>query len=97
MSRWFHGVLSSPEAEQKLTRGGVGSFLVRYSSQPGAFTLSCVSATAGITSYRLLQPLGCGQGFVLDNEHRYPSLVLLVQALEGACRVVSWHTRVRSV
>ncbi len=41
--RWFHGVLSSPEAEQKLTRGGVGSFLVRYSTRsPGAFSIHYV-------------------------------------------------------
>lgn len=63
-------------------REGVGAFLVRYSSQPGAFTLSRMSS-AGIDSLRILQPAGCGHGFVLDDEHRYPSLQLLVEALQG--------------
>lgn len=83
MIRWFHGNLSAADAERLLLREGVGSFLVRYSSQPGAFTLSRMSSS-GIDSLRILQPGGCGHGFVLDDEHRYPTLPLLVQALQGS-------------
>jgi len=87
-ARWFHGDISAEDAEKLLTREGVGSFLVRHSSQPGAFTLSRMSSS-GIDSLRILQPTGCGHGFVLDDEHRYPSLLLLVQALQGTRTLVT--------
>jgi len=82
IGRWFHGDIDASSAAQLLSAEGPGSFLVRYSSQPGAFTLSSMSSS-GLSSLRILQPSGCGCGFVLDDEHRFPTLSLLVEALKG--------------
>jgi len=41
---WFFGHLSNEEAQIKLAPGSKeGTFLVRFSSQPGAFTISRVA------------------------------------------------------
>jgi len=43
--KWFHGFITSDQARELLVKFPKGSFLVRFSSQPGCFTLSAVVST----------------------------------------------------
>lgn len=42
LHRWFHGDIEASEAEQFLTGKKPGTFLIRFSSQPGFFAGSYV-------------------------------------------------------
>lgn len=43
---WFHGDVATADAERLLaTRNVEGTFLVRFSSQPGAYTVSCLRSS----------------------------------------------------
>jgi serine/threonine protein kinase len=74
--RWFHGDLSTRDAEVRLVGKGVGAFLVRFSTfAAGTFTLSRVSKDGSLNHQRILyQP---GTGFLLHNR-AYPSLDVLL-------------------
>jgi hypothetical protein len=46
MTRWFHGFLSSQEAERLLERQPAYTFLIRFSkSKPGSFAIAYVDAS----------------------------------------------------
>ena len=45
--RWFHGPRELKSSVQLLTNRPIGTFLVRFSRQPGAYTVSKVISTTG--------------------------------------------------
>ena len=53
--KWFFGDLSAEEAVSLLRGKPVGTFLVRFSSNPGDFTISYVSSTGRIFHTRIIQ------------------------------------------
>jgi serine/threonine protein kinase len=75
-NNWFHGDISTKEAENRLIAKGPGAFLIRFStSAPGTYTMSKVSRDGSINHQRILyQP---GAGFFIHNKI-YPSLEALV-------------------
>lgn len=48
MLRWFHGDIEGSEAEELLRNKKVGTFLIRFSSQPGFFAGSYVDASNNV-------------------------------------------------
>eukprot|EP01094_Clydonella_sp_ATCC50884_P010174 TRINITY_DN1974_c0_g3_i4.p1 TRINITY_DN1974_c0_g3~~TRINITY_DN1974_c0_g3_i4.p1 ORF type:complete len:483 (-),score=174.14 TRINITY_DN1974_c0_g3_i4:1872-3320(-) len=83
---WFHGDITTAQAETQLNRRDPGTFLVRFSTLVGHYTISRACEDR-ITHQRVLQDK---PGFLYNNE-RYESLVELVKAaapelgLEHAC------------
>jgi len=75
---WFHGNISTPEAESRLSGKGAGTFLIRFStSSPGAFTISKVAPNKSINHQRIIYRVG--RGFELGNNVVYHSLDDLVK------------------
>jgi len=50
---WFHGDLDSDKTEVKLKGKPAGTFLVRYSSSPGCFTISKKEESRRVKQYRV--------------------------------------------
>eukprot|EP00007_Cunea_sp_BSH-02190019_P003786 CAMPEP_0174239006 /NCGR_PEP_ID=MMETSP0417-20130205/13160_1 /TAXON_ID=242541 /ORGANISM="Mayorella sp, Strain BSH-02190019" /LENGTH=614 /DNA_ID=CAMNT_0015317901 /DNA_START=276 /DNA_END=2116 /DNA_ORIENTATION=- len=74
--RWFHGDIAAQKAMDMLTGQLPGTFLVRFSSQPGCFTISSVDPTRRVVHQRVI--FEAGQGYVFWN-NRYPTLKKLLQ------------------
>ncbi|MDP2435104.1 MAG: SH2 domain-containing protein, partial [archaeon] len=55
---WFHGFISGPKATKDLIDKEPGTFMVRFSSQPGSFAVSRVSRSKQITHVRVLHERG---------------------------------------
>jgi len=56
---WFHGNLSSQDAEKKLSKQKKGTFLVRFSArEPGSYALSAVSQGGRMKHYRVYHKPG---------------------------------------
>jgi hypothetical protein len=72
---WFHGGISQVEAENRLARRAVGTFLVRFSSSQGNYTVSKYCANSTIAHQRIIRVPG--QGFIINNKC-YAGLVELV-------------------
>ena len=51
---WFHGDIDAKMAGERLINGAPGSFLVRFSSIAGCFTVSCTDSTRAIKHYRVV-------------------------------------------
>merc|ERR1712137_131792 len=76
---WFHGDIGQVEAENRLAKREVGTFLIRFSSIVGCFTISKVCERA-ITHQRIIHHPG--QGFSIN--HRFScSIVHLVENYAG--------------
>eukprot|EP01087_Luapelamoeba_hula_P002896 TRINITY_DN1270_c0_g1_i2.p1 TRINITY_DN1270_c0_g1~~TRINITY_DN1270_c0_g1_i2.p1 ORF type:complete len:683 (-),score=166.80 TRINITY_DN1270_c0_g1_i2:47-2095(-) len=90
--QWFHGAISSEDAEKRLKTGGAqdpdkkkGYFLVRLSSNPqSCFTISRFDKRGAIVHQRITRDKGLGHYLIkVDKDvHRYESLVELVDDLE---------------
>eukprot|EP00045_Choanoeca_perplexa_P005783 m.48537 g.48537 ORF g.48537 m.48537 type:complete len:412 (+) comp13292_c0_seq1:132-1367(+) len=76
---WFAGPVSREDCDSLLLRPGnpPNAFLVRASSTPGAYVMSCVVA-GKVTHFRIGQ--AGGMYFVVTGEH-FPSIVLLIDSL----------------
>ncbi|KAL6056545.1 Dual specificity protein kinase [Balamuthia mandrillaris] len=74
---WFHGDIASKEAEEKLQLCKPGAFLIRFSSQPGCFTISSITKKRKIVHQRIMY--NPGKGFTFW-ENRYSSLSNLIKA-----------------
>jgi hypothetical protein len=73
---WFHGHVSTPEAQTRLANTPAGCFLVRFSSQEhGSYTISLVTPAGAIRHQRVRH---VGNAFLLQNQ-RYPSLRAVVE------------------
>merc|ERR1712137_1357449 len=56
---WFHGHISSSDAEKKLATAKKGTFLFRFSSSdPGCFAISTVSNVGTIKHFRIFHRPG---------------------------------------
>lgn len=73
---YFHGEITTKEAVDKLVGLESGSFLVRFSQQPGFFAISLKEADGRITHYRVEM---VGSRAVLDG-NAYDSVRALVRA-----------------
>jgi len=81
---WFHGDISTSEAENRLITKDVGTFLVRFStSAPGAFTISKVSPNKSIHHLRIVKVRDeySGQDFFVVQNQRYTSLIELINGV----------------
>jgi serine/threonine protein kinase len=73
---WFHGHVSTPEAQTRLANTPAGCFLVRFSSQEhGSYTISLVTPAGAIRHQRVRH---VGNAFLLQNQ-RYPTLRAVVE------------------
>jgi len=80
IKKWFHGNITTKDAEICLLSKGPGAYLVRFStSAPGTYTLSKVSRDGSINHQRIVyQQLPNGQtGFSINNK-MYPTLDALI-------------------
>jgi SH2 domain len=80
---WFHGDIDQREAVKRLSKRPVGSFLARFSSQPGAFTVSRVDANGGIVHARVQRD---EEGKFLDGGQVFPSLRVLLEETPEECQ-----------
>ena len=78
--RWFHGDLGRVEAETRLAQREPGTFLVRFSSIVGYFTITRISSDGHIFHQRIVQTPG--QNFRV-NYRTFPSLVELIDNSTG--------------
>jgi hypothetical protein len=79
MHEWFHGDVTTSEAEDRLADKPAGTFLVRFSSsEPGAFTISKVSSFGAIAHQRIIHP--AGEPAFTINSCTYARLDELVEA-----------------
>jgi len=76
---WFHGDTDTDSAQEKLSGKPGGTFLIRFSSLEGYFTVSQITSMRSIRHQRIKhQP---GDAYILDGD-RYPSLIDLVRERE---------------
>jgi len=85
--KWFHGDISVSEAETRLAATEPGTFLIRFSSNPGSFALSKTlenSENEGrvIVHIRITHKQGKFSFVVDDQAYEYNSLMELVGAPE---------------
>lgn len=80
-NKWFHGDIDAAEAQLRLDGQPAGSFLIRFSSSPGAFTITR-KTTAGIGNVRIGHKPG--ESFSVGKDKKYESLPALIAALSGA-------------
>jgi SH2 domain len=74
--RWFHGDIQATKAMDKLTGQEPSTFLVRFSSQPGCFTISSVDPAGRVVHQRVtFEP---DHGYVFWN-NRYATLKILLR------------------
>eukprot|EP01087_Luapelamoeba_hula_P021520 TRINITY_DN7544_c0_g1_i1.p1 TRINITY_DN7544_c0_g1~~TRINITY_DN7544_c0_g1_i1.p1 ORF type:complete len:591 (-),score=120.13 TRINITY_DN7544_c0_g1_i1:88-1860(-) len=71
---WFYGPLSESEANSLLTTQNNGTFIVRFSSDPGSFTLT-TKTREGLSHYRILHKAG-GPYVIGGQEHASVDAVL---------------------
>jgi hypothetical protein len=76
---WFHGDISTQEAENRLMLKEVGTFLVRFStSAPGAFTISKVAMNGQIHHQRISKVRDDDQDWFVIATYRFTSLIELI-------------------
>jgi len=63
---WFHGDTDTETAQEKLTGKPGGTFLIRFSSMDGWFTISQITPTRGIRHQRIKHKPG--SSYILDGE-----------------------------
>jgi len=85
--KWFHGDISLPESQTRLTGSESGTYLIRFSSNPGSFALSKMIENSNqervIVHVRIQHKPGGKYSFVLDDQsYEYDSLTDLVKAPE---------------
>jgi len=85
--KWFHGDISLPEAQTRLTGAEPGTFLIRFSSKPGSFALSRMIENSNkervIVHIRITHKPGGKYSFSVDDQsYEYESLTDLVKAQE---------------
>jgi hypothetical protein len=68
---WFHGDIDKDQAESQLSGKAPGTFLIRFSSFDGFFTVGIVSADRRISHQRIEHHPG--GGYIIGN-HEYSSL-----------------------
>eukprot|EP01095_Lingulamoeba_sp_RSL-Kostka_P005619 TRINITY_DN1702_c0_g2_i1.p1 TRINITY_DN1702_c0_g2~~TRINITY_DN1702_c0_g2_i1.p1 ORF type:complete len:564 (+),score=180.30 TRINITY_DN1702_c0_g2_i1:100-1791(+) len=73
---WFHGDIGQLEAENRLARRAAGTFLIRFSSIVGCFTVSKYCSNSTIAHQRIIK--SSGHGYIINNKC-YSSLNELVQ------------------
>lgn len=78
--RWFHGDIDQVEANCRLTDRELGTFLIRFSSIPGYYTISFV-VHSGIAHHRITNLLG--EGFAIGQYGVFPSLTHLLNGVAG--------------
>jgi len=74
---WFHGNLETRVVTERLSTKEAGTYLVRFSSIPGCFTISYIMD--GVVNHKRIHH-SLGSPYVIDN-HSYPSLSALVKDL----------------
>jgi len=74
---WFHGDINDKVAAERLAGKPVGTYLVRFSSQRGCFTISQIVSRGTVKHFRIEHHLG-GQ-FVIDNQP-FDSLLQLMRS-----------------
>ncbi|KAL6077604.1 protein kinase [Balamuthia mandrillaris] len=62
---WFYGDINTKEAEVLLAAKKPGSYIVRFSSDPGSFTISCKNKQSELAHYRIKHKAGLK--FLLGN------------------------------
>jgi hypothetical protein len=81
---WFHGDLSGEEAQEVLEGQPAGTFLVRFSSQPGCFAVCYVGADLQVTKVIITQT---ANGFMFSSDGpQWPHLENLIKAHENILR-----------
>jgi len=91
--KWFHGDISVTEAQTRLAESESGTFLIRFSSNPGSYALSKViensSKEKSIVHIRITHKDGKYCFAVDDKVYEFTSLVELVDlpqlSLGNAC------------
>jgi len=79
----FHGLIETKQAERILGRRP-GTFLIRYSTTPGAFAISVVTERETLKHYRIVHQAGQPFTLLLANKsHNYNSLPALIEAHGG--------------
>lgn len=76
---WFHGDLSAVEAAEVLQGHAEGTFLIRFSSQPGCFAASYVAEDNEV-KHALIQGLPQGGFLFAGEEETFSSLTPLIEA-----------------
>lgn len=77
--RWFHGDITTSEAEARLMRRCVGTFLVRFSSVVGCFAITKVIAGENDSRKTVHQRILRTPDYQFAiGEDIYPSLVVLI-------------------
>lgn len=98
---WFHGAVSTQGANEKLQGRELGSFLIRFSSQPGAYALSKL-IEQGQTVHVRIEHTENKFKFTLDNKiYAYDSLQELVKeaqlGLKTPCPSLEYRTAVSKI
>lgn len=84
--KWFHGDISQQEAETRLAGGNPGTFLIRFSSNPGSYALSRIFENDEhelvIVHIRIGHPTPFAKfSFIVEDQvYEYSSLEELVKA-----------------
>jgi len=73
---WFHGDISTNEANVRLREKPIGTFLIRFSSMDGWYTISAINEK-GIQHQRIKYAF---DGYYMINNQLYTSLVELVES-----------------
>eukprot|EP00013_Stygamoeba_regulata_P025087 CAMPEP_0177645050 /NCGR_PEP_ID=MMETSP0447-20121125/9037_1 /TAXON_ID=0 /ORGANISM="Stygamoeba regulata, Strain BSH-02190019" /LENGTH=607 /DNA_ID=CAMNT_0019147497 /DNA_START=249 /DNA_END=2072 /DNA_ORIENTATION=+ len=82
-SQWFFGKLDTEGAIANLKAKDPGTYLVRFSSQPGWFSISSVSPSKEIKHYRIRHK-PAGRTFAVEGqETTYSSLIELIEKASG--------------
>lgn len=75
---WFHGEITTQEANQKLSTLPAGTFLVRFSStHNGSYTISSLPQSGGKVKHQRVSYVE-GVGYTLNGETK-PSLEVMVR------------------
>jgi hypothetical protein len=73
--KWFHGDIPQDQAEDRLRDQLKGTFLIRFSSAPGYFTLSHLNKNKQVTHQRITYV----DGQYIFWDEKYPTLLALLK------------------
>lgn len=82
---WFHGDVSPPEAIELLQGHPEGTFLIRFSSQPGCFAASFMASHSEVR-HALIQGLPQGGFLFAGEKETFPNLTTLIEAYSPTLR-----------